>query len=180
MSPIIPILVMKLLLKIVEGSPSTPRVSLVDTKMVPELLHGSSQTLDANIARGTSKGTTERKTRRASGKATPSSKSTIKENAKKGTRVKEAVTSRPSEKGDKSSNVSMSFSGTNPLVPLEGLKPYGTVEHSGIIPCVVSIPSSGLPDLNTSAPLSALFQQPFTDLQQVQLRAQIFVYGSLM
>ena len=40
---------------------------------------------------------------------------------------------------------------------------------------------SSLPDLNaTVVPASVLFQQPFTDSQQVQLRAQILVYGSLM
>ncbi|XP_019150251.1 PREDICTED: uncharacterized protein LOC109147069 isoform X2 [Ipomoea nil] len=44
---------------------------------------------------------------------------------------------------------------------------------------VVSTPTSNLPDLNTSTQ-SVLFQQPFTDLQQVQFRAQIFVYGSLI
>ncbi|KAI3468962.1 hypothetical protein Pfo_025625 [Paulownia fortunei] len=44
----------------------------------------------------------------------------------------------------------------------------------------VSIPTASLPDLNTSAPSSVFFQQPFTDIQQVQLRAQIFVYGSLI
>ncbi|XP_057828470.2 uncharacterized protein LOC131039690 isoform X2 [Cryptomeria japonica] len=41
--------------------------------------------------------------------------------------------------------------------------------------------TSTLPDLNaTVAPTSVLFQQPFTDSQQVQLRAQILVYGSLI
>nr|XP_009400686.1 PREDICTED: uncharacterized protein LOC103984852 isoform X1 [Musa acuminata subsp. malaccensis]XP_018681961.1 PREDICTED: uncharacterized protein LOC103984852 isoform X1 [Musa acuminata subsp. malaccensis] len=45
--------------------------------------------------------------------------------------------------------------------------------------CSPSVQASNLPDLNTSVP-SALFLQPFTDLQQVQLRAQIFVYGSLI
>ncbi|WOL06241.1 hypothetical protein Cni_G14973 [Canna indica] len=44
--------------------------------------------------------------------------------------------------------------------------------------CSPNIQTSNLPDLNTSAPL--LFHQPFTDSQQVQLRAQIFVYGSLI
>lgn len=40
---------------------------------------------------------------------------------------------------------------------------------------------STLPDLNaTVVPASVLFQQPFTDSQQVQLRAQILVYGSLI
>lgn len=41
-----------------------------------------------------------------------------------------------------------------------------------------NVQTSNLPDTSTSAPL--LFHQPFTDLQQIQLRAQIFVYGSLM
>ncbi|KAJ3689873.1 hypothetical protein LUZ61_019037 [Rhynchospora tenuis] len=40
--------------------------------------------------------------------------------------------------------------------------------------------ASGLPDLNTSASSAQLVHQPFTDLQHVQLRAQIFVYGSLI
>ncbi|KAI3925118.1 hypothetical protein MKW98_009768 [Papaver atlanticum] len=39
--------------------------------------------------------------------------------------------------------------------------------------------TSTLQDLGTSTPTSALFLHPFTDLQQVQLRAQIFIYGSL-
>ncbi|URE05726.1 CCT motif [Musa troglodytarum] len=45
--------------------------------------------------------------------------------------------------------------------------------------CSPCIQTSNLPDLNTSVP-SALLHQPFTDLQQIQLRAQIFVYGSLI
>ncbi|XP_031503365.1 uncharacterized protein LOC116266338 [Nymphaea colorata] len=41
--------------------------------------------------------------------------------------------------------------------------------------------TSNLSDLTTFAsPTSGLFQQPFTDMQQLQLRAQIFVYGSLI
>ncbi|XP_020094162.1 uncharacterized protein LOC109714130 isoform X2 [Ananas comosus] len=40
--------------------------------------------------------------------------------------------------------------------------------------------TSSLPDLNTSISSAALTHQPFTDSQQVQLRAQIFVYGSLI
>lgn len=45
--------------------------------------------------------------------------------------------------------------------------------------CVPTIQASSLPDLNTSASPMTL-HQPFTILQQRQLRAQIFVYGSLM
>ncbi|KAL0727682.1 hypothetical protein Bca4012_023775 [Brassica carinata] len=43
----------------------------------------------------------------------------------------------------------------------------------------LSAPTASLPDLNSSA-LSSIFRRPFTDLQQVQLRAQIFVYGALI
>ncbi|KAF8098216.1 hypothetical protein N665_0271s0033 [Sinapis alba] len=43
----------------------------------------------------------------------------------------------------------------------------------------LSAPRAGLPDLNSSA-LSSSLRRPFTDSQQVQLRAQIFVYGGLI
>ncbi|CAN8324936.1 unnamed protein product [Cochlearia groenlandica] len=43
----------------------------------------------------------------------------------------------------------------------------------------LSAPTASLPDLN-SCGLSNILRRPFTDLQQVQLRAQIFVYGSLI
>ncbi|XP_028063592.1 uncharacterized protein LOC114266865 isoform X2 [Camellia sinensis] len=160
---------------IVVGSPLKPGVGQMDPKMLPGVSHGSSQTPDREIARGRSKGTSERKTRRASGKAT------VKETAKKGNHVKETTPLRQSERQDKSCNVSVSFSGAGQLVPFEGLKAYGNVERNVTVPCgVISVPTSILPDLNSSALPSALFQQPFTDLQQVQLRAQIFVYGSLI
>ncbi|GJT37969.1 agenet domain-containing protein, partial [Tanacetum coccineum] len=45
-------------------------------------------------------------------------------------------------------------------------------------PATVGVPSSAkLPDSNNS---TSIFQQPFTDNQQVQLRAQILVYGSMI
>ncbi|XP_020585197.1 uncharacterized protein LOC110027910 isoform X2 [Phalaenopsis equestris] len=43
----------------------------------------------------------------------------------------------------------------------------------------VGFQTSVIPDLNSSSS-STLFHQPFTDPQQVQLRAQIFVYGALI
>lgn len=65
-------------------------------------------------------------------------------------------------------------------VPLKHLE-VASVERSGAKQGVVlSVSGSSLPDLNAQAQVSLFFQQPFTDLQQVQLRAQIFVYGSLM
>ncbi|KAG0457261.1 hypothetical protein HPP92_022418 [Vanilla planifolia] len=42
----------------------------------------------------------------------------------------------------------------------------------------LTVQTSSIPDLNSSSLTS--FHQPFTDLQQVQLRAQIFVYGALI
>ena len=167
------ILVLKFSLKIVEGSPSTSSVGQMDPKMVMELSRKSSQASDVEIARGGSKATPERKTRRAS-------RETGKESAKRG-KHKETTPSRQTEKGYRSSSVSVNLAGTGQFVQFEGLRPLGKVESSGTIPRgVVSMPTSNLPDLNTSTQPSALFQQPFTDLQQVQLRAQIFVYGSLM
>ena len=169
--------VMDFLLKIMKGSPSALGVGQMDPKTIPEASHGISQTPCGQMSRGGAKGTAERKTRRVSGKATG------KENAKKGN-VKKTTPLRQSEKGDKlSCSVSMSISGTGQLVKFEGLKTYEKVDYHGsaTIPCgVVSIPTSNLLDLNTLAPPSSLFQHPFTDLQQVQLQAQIFVYGSLM
>ncbi|PSS09710.1 GPI-anchored adhesin-like protein precursor [Actinidia chinensis var. chinensis] len=158
---------------VVEGSPSTSSVGQMDPKKVLELSHRSSQAPDGEIARGGSKATPERKTRRAS-------RSAGKESVKRG-KHKETTPSRQTERGDRSCSVSASLAGTGQFVQFEGLRPLGKVESSGTIPCgVVSMPTSNLPDLNTSTPPSALFQQPFTDLQQVQLRAQIFVYGSLI
>jgi len=60
------------------------------------------------------------------------------------------------------------------------IKPY-TYTESNLMKTSTStiVQSSSLPDLNSSS-ATTLFHQPFTDLQQVQLRAQIFVYGSLM
>ena len=60
------------------------------------------------------------------------------------------------------------------------MKRYGHVDSSTMKPFVHASSTSSLPDLNSSASPSVMFQQPFTDLQQVQLRAQIFVYGALM
>ncbi|XP_010264342.1 PREDICTED: uncharacterized protein LOC104602374 isoform X2 [Nelumbo nucifera] len=62
--------------------------------------------------------------------------------------------------------------------------PLRQAKDRGGSSCSVSPTSCGtvgqvVQDLNTSASSSS-FQQPFTDLQQVQLRAQIFVYGSLI
>ncbi|XAR70467.1 hypothetical protein NMG60_11027321 [Bertholletia excelsa] len=143
---------------IVERSPATPcvrQMDSIDTKLTPELSCGSSQASFKETVREVLKAT----------QAT----------------LGEMAPFNQSESGDKSCGLSTSLSGTSQFVQFEGLKPYGNTECSATVPCgVVSVSTSSLPDLNTSAPSSALFQQPFTDLQQVQLRAQIFVYGSLI
>ncbi|KAJ3681851.1 hypothetical protein LUZ60_014424 [Juncus effusus] len=56
-------------------------------------------------------------------------------------------------------------------------KSAGKSAKSKMTPISSSSSSSGLPDLNAS---DSAPHQPFTDLQHVQLRAQIFVYGSLI
>jgi len=55
-----------------------------------------------------------------------------------------------------------------------------TEDNSSKVSCSPSVQASDFPDLNSAISLAALSHQPVTDLQQVQLRAQIFVYGSLM
>ncbi|KAG9145166.1 hypothetical protein Leryth_008958 [Lithospermum erythrorhizon] len=105
--------------------------------------------------------TSESKTRRGSAKST-------KRNTKKGKNVRQPE--------DNTSCALVSQSGPARLLQFG----VGITESSGRKSSTTPIPSSNLPDLNTSSPTSALFHQPFTDLQQVQLRAQIFVYGSLI
>ncbi|KAL0312927.1 UNVERIFIED_CONTAM: hypothetical protein Sradi_5692000, partial [Sesamum radiatum] len=137
--------------------------SQTDPRIVKEISHVSSLTPGVSSPSGSLGGPSQRKARRGSTKSG-------KGNARKGNQVKETTPLKQSEKGDKSSQF-LSPPGTGQLVTFESVvKPRGTV----------SIPTSSLPDLNTSAPSSGFFQQPFTDLQQVQLRAQIFVYGSLI
>ncbi|XP_052879023.1 uncharacterized protein LOC108479142 isoform X3 [Gossypium arboreum] len=81
-------------------------------------------------------------------------KSASKEAAKKGNAAKERTPARESERSDRTSNLSLSSAGTGQLVQSNEMQHYGHIE--------------------------GVFQQPFTDLQQVQLRAQIFVYGALI
>ncbi|KAI3957601.1 hypothetical protein MKW92_027765 [Papaver armeniacum] len=71
-----------------------------------------------------------------------------------------------------------SFGATNHVAPAEEMRPFvGSSTEPGP---VTTSNTSSLQDMNTSTPISALLQKPFSVLQQVQLRAQIFVYGSLI
>ncbi|XVE57637.1 hypothetical protein DITRI_Ditri04bG0106000 [Diplodiscus trichospermus] len=78
-------------------------------------------------------------------------KSAGKEAAKKGVAAKETTPARQLERSDRTSNVSRA--GMSQPVQSNEVQHYGHMEA---------------------------FQQSFTDLQQVQLRAQIFVYGALI
>ncbi|KAG4118603.1 hypothetical protein ERO13_D11G026200v2 [Gossypium hirsutum] len=81
------------------------------------------------------------------------SKSTGKEAAKKGVVAKDTTPARQSERSGRTSNVSLSTSEIGQLVKSNEMQYLGHME---------------------------VFNQPFTDLQQVQLRSQIFVYGALI
>ncbi|XP_076896554.1 protein SWOLLEN 1-like [Bidens hawaiensis] len=110
--------------------------------------------------------TKERKRRR---------KSVAKESAEKG---KETTTTR-SRRVEKSSPLlvtspqPISPAATGQVIQFQESGPKEKVECSVTNPA----PIANLPDLNNSA---SVFHQPFTNNQQVQLRAQILVYGSLI
>uniref|UniRef100_A0A2P2M6Y4 G2484-1 protein n=1 Tax=Rhizophora mucronata TaxID=61149 RepID=A0A2P2M6Y4_RHIMU len=157
----------------VDGSPSTSGLGQLETKVAQELSHGSQKVTDGAIANSGSNSNTERKSRRSSGKAT------VKASSKRRNPVKETASVRL-ERGGKMTNVSLSPPGIFRPVQLNEMQCFGHVNSSAVKPLVLAASTSSLPDLNFSASSSAMFQQPFTDLQQVQLRAQIFVYGALI
>jgi hypothetical protein len=130
----------------------------------------STSSLDKTAAKS-SKAKSERKPRRTS-------KSVGKETSRKGTSVKGATPIEQFQSGGKTNAVNQSLAShiqitqsTEKQRSLQSpaLKAFGSL----------STPTASLPDLNSSA-LSSILRRPFTDLQQVQLRAQIFVYGALI
>eukprot|EP00257_Ricinus_communis_P022125 XP_015581773.1 uncharacterized protein LOC8267715 isoform X3 [Ricinus communis] len=157
----------------VDGSTSNSGLGHLDPKISQDPSHGSPKISDVATPRSGSKGNSERKPRRGSGKAT------AKESVKKGKPIKETASIRI-ERGEKTTNVSMSPSGVSQLLQSNDMQRYGHIDSSSVKQFVLATSSSGLPDLNSSVSQAAMFQQPFTDLQQVQLRAQIFVYGALI
>lgn len=104
-----------------------------------------------------------------------------KKTSSRGKTKKEAPALKQSSEMDaKYSSGQYKYVGTSSKdLPLVNLRENSTVEC-----CTIKSSSSlvgqtsSIPDLNSSS--STSFQQSFTDLQQVQLRAQIFVYGALM
>ncbi|GMJ06117.1 hypothetical protein HRI_004280700 [Hibiscus trionum] len=158
-----------------EGTPSTSGLSIAGPKAAQETSHTTPQVTKRGIVRGSSKGTSERKPRRSGGK------SAGKEAARKGNATKETTPARQSERSDRTSNLSLSSAGTGQLVQSNEMQHHGHIEGGNIKQFgVLSTLVSSLAFLNTSPSSYAVFQQPFTDLQQVQLRAQIFVYGALI
>ncbi|XP_047337378.1 uncharacterized protein LOC124941148 isoform X2 [Impatiens glandulifera] len=153
------------------ASPSTP-VNQMVSKLASDVSSGTSMGHDVETLCGP-KDTTERKTRRGSTKARG------QDGARKGSVENETPSAKQSERGSKSLTAQLSISGGSPLVHFDRMKSYVQVEHGGAS-CLTPVSTSKLPDLNTAAPPSSSFQQPFTVGQQVQLRAQIFVYGSLI
>lgn len=130
----------------------------------------STSSLEKTAAKS-SKTKAERKPRRTS-------KSAGKETSRKGSSVKGATHFQHFQSGGKTNAVNQSSAcsiqitqSTEKQQSLQtpALNAFGTL----------SAPTASLPDLNSSA-LTSILRRPFTDLQQVQLRAQIFVYGALM
>lgn len=146
-----------------EGSPSTSGRGPSKIKSVGDVAHGAS------------KATPERKTRRAS------NRSAGKESSRRGSHAKDTTLARQTDRGDKSTKVSLSPSPGFQMMQSNEVQQFGHIDSNSTKSfAVVNTSTSSLPDLNTSASPPILFHQPFTDQQQVQLRAQIFVYGALM
>ncbi|KAJ4838545.1 hypothetical protein Tsubulata_032876 [Turnera subulata] len=155
---------------VVDGAPSTSGSGQLDPKIAQDLSGASPKVPDVAVAHSGPKGSTARKTRRGSGKAAG------KESTKKRNPVKETTPVRLDR--EKLSNIPLN-PGISPVMQSSEMQRYGLVDSSGVKPFSLATSTSSLPDLNSASP-SAGFHQPFTDLQQVQLRAQIFVYGALI
>ncbi|BAU00437.1 hypothetical protein VIGAN_10203200 [Vigna angularis var. angularis] len=157
-----------------EGFP-TSGIGPSKTKAVRKSSHGNQQISDVGIVHSASKATPERKTRRVS------NKSAGKESSRRGSHAKDTTLARQSDRGDKPTKVSLSPPPGFQMMQSNEVQQYGHIEpNSTKAFALVNISTSSLPDLNTSASPPVLFHQPFTDVQQVQLRAQIFVYGALI
>jgi len=162
-----------LLLKAMEGFP-TSGIGPSKTKTVRKSSQGSPQISDVGAVHNASKATPERKRR-------VSNKNAGKESSRRGSHAKDTTLARQSDRGDKPTKVSLSPSPGFQMMQSNEVQQYGHIEPNSTKSfALVNTSTSSLPDLNSSASPPVLFHQPFTDLQQVQLRAQIFVYGALM
>ncbi|CAL0331156.1 unnamed protein product [Lupinus luteus] len=160
---------------VLDESPLASGLGTAKTKIAGNIPHGSPPISDGDVTHSVSKGTPERKTRRVSNK-TPGM-----ESSRKRRQAKEKPLARQSEKGGGSTSVSLSPPPGFQRIHSNEVQQYGNSDSKSAKPfAVLNASTSGLPDLNSSASLPVLFQQPFTDIQQIQLRAQIFVYGALI
>ncbi|XP_048594650.1 flocculation protein FLO11 isoform X1 [Brassica napus] len=153
---------------------SDPRkaVEISETTLVSPMVVGSpSKSSLEKTAAKSSKTKSERKPRR-----TP--KSAGKETSRKGNSVKGAAPFEHFQSAGKANAVNQSSGSSIQIthstekqqsLQTPVLNSFGTL----------SAPTTSLPDMNSTAP-SSIFRRPFTDSQQVQLRAQIFVYGGLI
>ncbi|XP_058104430.1 uncharacterized protein LOC131248260 isoform X2 [Magnolia sinica] len=159
-----------------EGSPTTPVLCQASSVNLQETSHGSRKVSDEQRVRRGTKGKGKDKTRLADS-ATERGTATGGKPAKETSRPKQTV-----EKDVNQSSASAYSNGTiNRAMQVEERRQYAYVDGSSTrSSSVPTIQAPGLPDLNTSASSQILCHQPFTDSQQVQLRAQIFVYGSLI
>ncbi|XXG43063.1 hypothetical protein AAC387_Pa01g3184 [Persea americana] len=133
---------------------------------------GSHQISDVQKTHSSSKATNENRTKSVSGTATEKKTGTHEKASKRSSHQKKTKDSSPF-------NALTNLAGTSKSMPVEELRHYSCIEGSSLkSSCVPAAPASNLPDLNSSA--LTISHQPFTDLQQFQLRAQIFVYGSLI
>ncbi|XP_010440022.1 PREDICTED: uncharacterized protein LOC104723369 isoform X1 [Camelina sativa] len=147
-------------------------VNFSQATLVSPIVVGSPSTssLEKTAAKS-SKTKSERKPRRTS-------KSAGKETSRKGTSVKGATPYQQFQSGGKTNAVNQNLAcpiqikqstEKQQILQSPNLKSFGTL----------STPTASVPDVNSSS-LSSIMRRPFTDLQQVQLRAQIFVYGALI
>ncbi|KAI3821839.1 hypothetical protein L1987_09412 [Smallanthus sonchifolius] len=143
--------------KIIEGPSKDSSSNQMDLRKFPEVSVSQTQSPSGLTSQIGVKGKSERKPRR---------KSAGKEKARK-----ETAPARDSVRGE-ISPVLLTPPATGQVTRFEEVKFHENVTIPG-----VAIPSPKIPDLNNS---TSIFQQPFTDNQQVQLRAQILVYGSLI
>ncbi|WZZ79309.1 hypothetical protein YC2023_099881 [Brassica napus] len=153
---------------------SDPRkaVEISETTLVSPIVVGSpSKSSLEKTAAKSSKRKSERKPRR-----TP--KSAGKETSRKGNSVKGAAPFQHFQSAGKANAVNQNSGSSTQIthstekqqsLQTPVLNSFGTL----------SAPTTSLPDMNSTAP-SSIFRRPFTDSQQVQLRAQIFVYGGLI
>ncbi|XP_017222454.1 uncharacterized protein LOC108199235 isoform X2 [Daucus carota subsp. sativus] len=143
----------------VEGYPLAADCSRIDLTMPEHSLENSEGPGPmSGKKRAGARGTSERKTRLGSVKTTARTNSR-----------KRGMQETPSKQFDEDKSMMISSLPGNSNAELSGIKVCGALPT----------PMSTIPDLNTSV-TPAYYQQPFTDTQQVQLRAQILVYGSLM